>query len=545
MVTLRNLAAVLLAGSFLTAPIMAVPHADDHGKSGTKVVLTQNGPVRGTATPRLYKFLGIPYAAPPVGPLRWQPPQPHALWRTPLDADTFGSPCPQTGGALAAFGAFYPGVNEDCLFLNVFAPRPRDEARDEDRDPKRLPVMVFLHGGGLTVDASNSYDPTSLVEKGGVVVVTLNYRLGILGFLAHPALTAESPIASSGNYGLMDQQAALRWVQANVAHFGGDPGNVTIFGESSGGVSVHAHLASPASTGLFHKAIIESGAISPVAFTQPSLSDAEALGAYVAGVAGCVSQTTACLRALPVSTLLTVQDAAFSTVITPIVDGKILPVSTAVAFSTGNFNRVPIIEGSNHDEYRFFVGETELVTGTPLSSAAYIPTIQATLGVPTPVAGFLGTAVYPLAAYPSPSVALGALGTDAVFACNARALSGLLARFTPTYQYEFNDPNAPLFLGVALSFSGGAYHSAELQYLMNVRDGSLIAPGPQNQAQAELSDAMIHYWTHFARTGNPNSPATPFWPQYGPNDLFQSLEPANPVTRGTFALDHKCAIWTP
>lgn len=539
MSTPRNCAAFVLAASLLATPIPAAPEADNDGNSGTRIVVTEDGPVRGIAAPTIYKFLGIPYAAPPMGELRWRPPQPHARWLAPLDATAFGSPCPQTGGPLAAFGAFWPGIDEDCLFLNVYAPRP------QDGEGERRPVMVFIHGGGLTVDASNSYDPTPLVEKGGVLVVTINYRLGILGFLSHPALTAESPYGSSGNYGLMDQQAALRWVHANIARFGGDPENVTIFGESSGGVSVHANLASPSAAGLFHKAIIESGAISPYAFTEPSLADSEALGTVIAELLGCSSQTAACLRALSVPTILAVQDQAFSNIITPSVDGKVLPLSTGVAFATGQFNRVPVIEGSNHDEYRFFVGETELLTGTPLSAAGYIPTIEADLGVPATTAAYLGTYVYPLAAYPSPSIAMGALGTDAVFACNARALAGLLAQYVPTYQYEFNDPNAPIFAGVALSFVPGSYHSAEIQYLMGVDSRLLVEPGPQTPAQVELSDAMIQYWTRFARTGDPNSADAPNWPRYGASDLFQSLEPSTPVTKGDFAIDHKCAIWTP
>jgi para-nitrobenzyl esterase len=384
-----------------------------------------------------------------------------------------------------------------------------------------------------------------LVEKGGVLVVTLNYRLGILGFLSHPALTAESPYGTSGNYGLMDQQAALRWVHANIARFGGDPENVTIFGESSGGVSVHANLASPSAAGLFHKAIIESGAVSPYALTELSLTESEALGTEIAGLLGCSSQTAVCLRSLSVPTILAVQDEAFSNIISPSVDGKTLPLSTGEASAIGQFNRVPIIEGSNHDEYRFFVGEAELLTGAPLSPAGYIPTIEADLGLPASLAAYIGTDIYPLAAYPSPSLAMGALGTDAVFACNARALAGLFAQYVPTYQYEFNDPNAPFFAGLTLSFPPGSYHSAEIQYLMGVDERLLVDPGPQTPAQVELSDAMIQYWTHFAKTGNPNSSGAPHWPRYGKSDLFQSLEPPKPVTQSDFAIDHKCAIWAP
>jgi para-nitrobenzyl esterase len=534
MSTPRNCATVVLTASLLLAtPTVAAPHADGDGNSGTRVVVTDSGPVRGIATPTMYAFLGIPYAAAPVSESRWRPPRPHARWHTPLDARQFGNACAQSPTLL---GGGVPSAAEDCLFLNVFAL----PAQGND-DSKSRPVMVFIHGGGLTEGASNAYDPTKFVQE-GVVVVTINYRLGILGFLTHPALTAESPDGASGNYGLMDQQFALRWVQNNIAHFGGDPNNVTIFGESAGGLSVHSNLVSPTAAGLFQKAISESGSYS---LTQPTLAAAESLGTAFATLAGCGSQTAACLRALPVATVLAVQDVVLAHVnLVPTVDGKVLTLSLGAAFASGQFNRVPVIEGTNHDEYRASVATTELTAGTPLTATGYIPAIETTLGVSPTVATFLGTDVYPLAAYPpsstAPSIALGALGTDAIFACNARLVSGLLVPYVPTYQYEFNDPNAPLPIGVSVSFPGGAYHASELQYLFD--PAHLGFPGLSTE-QAELSDAMVRYWTRFARNGDPNSEEGPYWPPYGPSDEFQSLEPPTPMTKATFALDHKCAFW--
>ena len=374
--------------------------ADDDGN----VVRTDRGTVRGIETPSMHAFLGIPYAAAPVGNLRWQPPRPHAPWNEPLDASSFGDHCPQPPSLTSR-----PSVTEDCLFLNVFTPR-REHGRDwgghggeghdgddrdgrgdrhDGRDERGRPVMVWIFGGGLTTGESDDYDPVRLVNE-GAIVVTFNYRLGVLGFLAHPALSAESPHRVSGNYGLLDQQFALRWVRRNIASFGGDPDNVTIFGLSAGGLSVHAQLASPGATGLFRRAIVQSGAYS---LGQPTLADAQAFGAVVAGQAGCA--TAACLRALPVTTILALQDTAFPNGMLPVVDGKTLPQSIGAAFGSGLFNRVPVIEGSTHDEGRFFVGTAELATGTPLAVAAYIPAIAQALGVSLAQAAGIAT-FYPL-----------------------------------------------------------------------------------------------------------------------------------------------------
>src|SRR5215472_8615320 len=395
--------------------------------SQSPVVATDLGPVRGAATGTMQEFLGIPYAAAPVGDLRWRQPQDHERWNGVRDATSFAPHCPQVA---TPYGT--ASTTEDCLFLNVFTPPKTNEGR-----PHLLPVMFWIHGGGFVVGESDGYDPSNLVAQ-NVIVVTINYRIGELGFLAHSALTAESSAGASGNYGLLDQQAALRWVQRNIRAFGGNPDNVTIFGESAGGLSVHAQLASPLAAGLFHKAIVESGAYS---LQQPPLSAAEANGAAFAASAGCADQSAACLRSLPVATILAHQPGG---TMVPNLDGFVLPLTVGAAFFAGQFNLVPVIEGSNHDEWRLFVAQTEATTGTPLTAAGYIPAIAATLGVPVAAAVAIA-ATYPLAAYPSPSVALGAVGTDAIFACNARVSAQLLSQQKlPTYQYEFNDPNAPM-----------------------------------------------------------------------------------------------------
>jgi len=491
------------------------------------VVATDLGPVRGVATGTMQEFRGIPYAAAPVGALRWRPPREHERWNGVRDATSFGPHCPQVA---TPYGT--PSTSEDCLFLNVFTPVKTNDGR-----PHLLPVMFWIHGGGLVVGESDGYDPSNLVAE-DIIVVTINYRLGELGFLAHSALAAESSDGASGNYGLLDQQAALRWVQRNIRAFGGDPDNVTIFGESAGGLSVHSQLASPLAAGLFHKAIVESGAYSLV---QPSLSAAEAAGAAFAASAGCADPSTAaaCLRSLPVAAILVHQTAA---TMVPNLDGLVLPRTVRSAFTTGQFNRVPVIEGSNHDEWRLFVAQTEAATGTPLTPAGYIPAIAATLGVPASTATFIGTVVYPLIAYPSPSVALGAIGTDVVFACNARRSSLLLSKWVPTYQYEFNDPSAPMLFFPSISFPTGAYHASELQYIFDVLETPVPTPG-LTPAQEQLSRTMVGYWAEFARTGNPNSPEAPAWPPYGSGDQFQSLHLPTPAASTGFAADHKCAFW--
>jgi para-nitrobenzyl esterase len=514
---------VLAALTCALAPAHAAA-ADD--TTGSLVAHTDRGFVRGIQASGVRQFLGVPYAAAPVGDLRWRPPQQHARWRGIRDATRFGAHCPQTAGA---FGQ--ASTSEDCLFLNVFSPARTGE---EEESSRRSPVMLWIHGGALVVGESNDYDPARLVAQ-GVVVVTINYRLGALGFLAHPALTAESRRRSSGNFGVMDQQAALRWVQRNIRSFGGDPEEVTIFGESAGGLSVHSQLASPLAAGLFDRAIVESGAYM---LNQPSLATAQTAGEAFATRAGCADQTSACLRGLSVQTILAKQGGGTNGLN---VDGFVLPSSIGAALQSGSFNHVPVIEGSNHDEWRLFVAQAEVATGRPLTAARYVQAIAATLGVPPSTAAAIAAA-YPLGGFSSPSVALGAVGTDAIFACNARKAAGLLSQHVPTYQYEFSDPNAPMRFFPPVSFPTGAYHAAEIQYLFNLNGTPVPSPG-LTADQGRLSQAMVRYWTRFARTGNPNSSQTPAWPRYDASQRFQSLLPPTPSAATGFGVEHQCSFW--
>jgi para-nitrobenzyl esterase len=515
--TRHALACALLCALFSSA---AQAHFD------APIAFTSKGLVRGSATDSMFAFRGIPYAAPPVGPLRWVPPQPTKRWRGVRDATEFAPHCAQSA---SAFGV--ASDSEDCLYLNVYIPK----RRPGHFLPLLRPVMVWIHGGALIFGESDGYDPTRLVEQ-GVVVVTINYRLGLAGFLAHAALTAESDYAGSGNYGILDQQAALQWVARNIIFFGGDPRNVTIFGESAGGLSVHTQLASPLAASLFDQAIVQSGAY---ALTNAPLATAETTGANFAAAAGCPDQSAACLRALPIGALLAVQGIGG---FVPNLDNHVVTQTTRAAFTSGNFNRVPVIEGSTHDEWRLFVGLTEIATGTPLTAAGYPAAIAATLRIPLAQATGIANFVYPLAAYPSPSVALGAIGTDAIFACNQRTAAGLLSQWVPTFAYEFKDPNAPQIFLPPLSFPSGAYHASELQYVFGT-EATLSASLDPNQRA--LADAMVEYWANFAKRADPNG-APPTWTGYTTaTDTHQSLVPAAIAPITTFGADHKCSFWVP
>jgi para-nitrobenzyl esterase len=334
---------IALGALFVVAANGARTVASSHPSAPGLVISTAGGTVGGKAAGPMNAFLGIPYAAPPVGNLRWRPPHPAARWLGIRQATSFGPNCPQPP---SQFGL--ASTSEDCLYLNVFTPAGTHR--------RNLPVMVWLHGGSLLVGESNDYDPARLVRD-GVIVVTVNYRLGALGFLADPAL-ADRPGGPSGNFGLEDQQAALRWVQRNIRGFGGDPANVTLTGESAGGLSVLAQLASPGARGLFARAISESGTYN---LTQEPLATVEAAGEAFAAKVGCTSQAAAaCLRHLPVSAIVDSEDF---TGYRPDIDGRVLTQSIGAALASGQFNRVPVINGTNHDEWRLFVARSELPPG--------------------------------------------------------------------------------------------------------------------------------------------------------------------------------------
>jgi para-nitrobenzyl esterase len=546
-----GVATALAAPAFAATTRVTAPDGTFQGKPDT------------TGTMR--EFLGIRYAQPVIGQLRWKAPQPLTPAVATQDATQFGNHCPQAAGAYGNATS-----TEDCLFLNVFAPNLRgdhdgksehdhggdhDGRGDHDQDGKgghdnneAFPVMVWIHGGSLVVGESDIYDATKLVQR-GVVVVTINYRLGALGFLAHPALTGESPDHVSGNYGIQDQQAALKWVRRNIRAFGGDPDKVTIFGESAGGLSTFVNLVSPTAHGLFHRAIVESGAYMQ---TQPTLAQTEARGARFATAVGCnqpnPADVLACLRGLSVSTVLANQALTLlGSGAPPNVDGKVLTQSVGTALASGQFNRVPLMNGTNHDEWRLFVGSGFDLAGGPVTAATYVPAITATIG--NAAAAPQVATNYPVPAqFPTFDHAVGAVGTDVNYACPARFVDELASSFVPTFAYEFSDEKAPQNYLPPMSIPYGASHASEIQYLFPIANpsgfGLNLPQTPLDAKQQKLSDRMVGYWTEFARNGDPNGHGQPNWPRFRrDHQVYLSLVPPSPTTETNFDTAHQCAFW--
>jgi para-nitrobenzyl esterase len=527
-VALSGLLTAMLALALIVVGGRSGPaSAEAADRGGAPVVRTESGVVRGAVASGIATFLGVPYAAPPVGDLRWRPPRPASAWRGVRDATAFAPSCPQQPGLFTPAGA----QDEDCLYLNVYAPAPRD------RHGRDRPVIVWIHGGGLALDGARNYDPTQLAAE-DAVVVTINYRLGALGALAHPAL-ASRPGGPAGNYGLMDQQKALEWVQRNIREFGGDPHNVTIAGESAGGLSVLTHLVSQGSRGLFQRAIVQSGTF---ALAQQSLSDAEAFGQTFAAGVGCADQTAQCLRNVPVDTLV----KRFPSFAIPgVVDGKVLTEPIGSALAAGRFARVPILNGSNHDEeFIFVLGQNVAVSGgtfVPLDPAGvteqnYMQQIKATLGVSDARAAAIA-AEYPTSSYPLAAIALSAAVGDANFACTARQVDQWTSARVPTFAYEFNDDAAPARYARGIPV---ATHGAELPYLFDLPNARFHDPFAP--AQQQLAATMRTAWTRFAATGDPST-ANLRWPSFGRNGQILSLVPPQPQTDNSFAARHHCSFW--
>ena len=487
-------------------------------------VKTQGGVVEGFQKNGIENFLGIPFAAPPVGDLRWRPPQAAAPWKGILEATSFGAICPQT----EIYDGFnIPSTTEDCLYLNVFVPPGAGAAQHG------LPVMFWIYGGGFAGGESNDYNASKLATQGNVVVVTINYRVGVLGNFAHPALAREDRLHT--NYGIMDQQFALKWVKQNIKGFGGDPTNVTVFGESAGGVSVYSQMASPLAAKLFSKAIVESGSFAGL-LKNRSEATAEVSGQEFAAKVGCTDQTTTCLRSLPVSTILANQ-GGYST--QPVVDGKLLPLPFDTAFKTGQFNHVPSIQGTNHDELRWSVAFGYDLSGAPATEADYENTILTSYGT----AAAQVERTYPLSFYPSADVAIATIETDAGVSCAAPVVDGWLSQYAPTYAYEFDDPSPPIYLP-PVSFQTGAAHTTELQFLWPGYHGGEGISHKLSTREKILSDRMVDYWTNFAATGAPASGSSYPWPafsQASPKVEFLLL--SHPTPSQKLPQEHHCAFW--
>jgi para-nitrobenzyl esterase len=528
----RSRLAALLAASVTVALTASVAPADAASRPGGAkwhragpVVKTESGAVRGETLAGGYAFRGVLYAAPPTGRLRWRAPEPAPSWHGVRDATQYAPSCLQKPNLFQPPGA----QSEDCLYLNVTTPTLRPGAK--------RPVLVWIHGGGLTQDGAVNYDGTDLAQA-GAVVVTINYRLGALGFLAHPAL-ADRPGGAAGNYGLMDQQAALRWVQHNISRFGGDSHNVTIAGQSAGGLSVLAHLVSRGSRGLFQRAIIQSG---DFALEQLPLSSAEAFGTSYAAAVGCPDQTASCLRHLPASTLVTAfPDAA----IPGVVDGKVLTESVGTALAAGRFARVPMINGINTDEELIFVAGLHLAVSngqfvlapTP-TAATYESVIASVLGVSAARASAIA-AEYPLAAYPDGDFVLSVVVSDANFACPALQVDRWTSARVPTYAYQFDDGTAPpIFTGSP--FYPVATHSSEIQYLFDQPNAP--HPASLDATQEALAQKMRTAWVTFAARGDPGTASVP-WPAISAGSSVISFGSPQPTLGTSFATIHHCSFW--
>ncbi|MFF0468801.1 carboxylesterase/lipase family protein [Micromonospora zamorensis] len=522
---------VALGAVALLAPAMAVGPAEaDEDRRSAAVVRTDQGALRGNVAADHLSFQGIPYARAPLGPLRWAPPQPGPTWTGVRDATRPGAACAQLQG----LPMDSPSESEDCLYLNVTTPRPAA------RSPR--PVMVWLHGGDFRFGSGDVYGGQRLAAGGDVIVVTLNYRLGALGFLAHPALADAGGI--TGNFGLQDQQAALRWVRHNAAAFGGDPGNVTLFGQSAGATSVCAQLAAPAAAGLFHRAIMQSNSCAnPVQTRAEAISAAEEFAQRV----GCTDPdgVAACLRGQDPALLIeTVGYPGAGVDLGPAVDGRTLPVDPAYALTTGRLHPVPVLTGMNRDESRLVVWGIERSglncaeppkpdqepESCPLSDEQYRDQVRAMFG---------DRAEEVLARYPRDdaqpaSATLGGVLTDHDYAEPVYSAAMAFARRVPTFAYEFADGDAPFFTkGPEPTFPAGAYHCAELPYLFTVDYAEALTP-----TQRRLSGTIVRTWTDFARTGRAG------WPRLGSGSPYVRVL-ADGGGSGTtdFASAHSYDFW--
>jgi para-nitrobenzyl esterase len=490
------------------AIIVSVAIASPLAAQVTTATVT-GGKLMGVERDGVVSFKGIPFAVPPVGELRWKSPQLLKAWSGTKTADTFAPGCMQDA-SMAAFLRVPPNFSEDCLYLNVWTPaRSAGEKRA---------VMVRIYGGAFAAGVTNSptYEGTNLAKK-GVVVVSVSYRVGAFGFLAHPELAKESG-KGSGNYGLQDMIAGLHWVKDNISRFGGDPANVTVFGESAGGIAVSMLAASPAAKGLFAKAISESGgSLQPPLTTNeggqlmPTLAVAEARGKEFFAKVGAANLAAA--RALGADAVQKAVTPGINAGFWPVADGNVIPGDIYVLYEQGKFNDTPVLIGTNSDEGSLFV------LGA-VKPAAFEDSIRT---------GFGAKANVLLAAYPheTDAQALAAQRNafrDSVFAWPTWAWARLQTRQGKgkafVYYFDHRTPLSP----------NGATHAAELGYVF----GTLTPPprgGSLRPEDTKMSDLMMSYWTNFAKTGDPNGAGLPSWPAFGKSEEPVMFFDANPSAR--------------
>ena len=501
---MSSFSAVLIPAALLLSTVSAFAAISDPIKVEQGLV---SGTTGNSADVRVFR--GIPYAAPPVADLRWKAAQPVAAWKGVRQATEMPHACWQTPypPAAAIYQSKLPPLSEDCLYLNIWT--PAKSAKD------KLPVMVWIHGGGFTrgFGGSQAYDGETLARK-GAVIVTINYRLGVFGFFAHPALSAESGHHASGNYALLDQIAALQWVKKNVAVFGGDPSRVTIFGESAGAWSVNALMASPVAKGLFHRAIGESGgSFGPMKSLAEAEKEGEKLGRLLTpDVKPQTSESQAkssadVITALREMSPQNLMKAYETEVVRVIVDGYVLPREIASTFSQGKQNDVPLIVGYNADE-----GTTLAPQGANMKALVFTMGIHQRYGAQADQM----LKLYPAATDEEAVKSFYSAYRDQAFGWEMRTWARMAGKtgHQPAYLYYFSHrPPGPQ------SEKLRAFHAAEIAYVF----GTFPWPFPWEDTDRKLSDAIISYWVNFAATGNPNGNGLPKWPAYNAAE-DQSLE---------------------
>lgn len=493
------------------------------GSAVAQEAVTTNGRLMGQRGAGTTRYLGVPYAQPPVGNLRWVDPQSVETWSDVRDATRFAPACPQTGVSMP--GEAPSLTDEDCLYLNIWAP----DAAGPD-GPSR-PVIVWIPGGGLTNGSTSIplYDGAALAQR-GVVVVTVAYRLGVLGFLAHPELTVESGKGGSGNYGLMDQIAALEWVRDNIAAFGGDPRRVTVAGQSAGATSVSILMASPRARGLFHRAIGQSGGLfEPLALApRYLLENAETDGAAYGAALG--APTLAQLRSLPVDRFL--GDGRADVLIHPVIEPRVLPEPPYEAFRAGRHSDVPLLVGFNAEEARSLTDVSEV------TAQNFHERLVARWGVLPPAL----LEPYTFETDAEARDARADFERDLRFGWDIRAWARLAAQGRePVHVYYFS--HRPPYAEGAVQRAWGAGHFAELWYMFDHLDQQ---PWLWTEADRRLADAMTGYWTAFARDGDPNGAGRPVWPAFEAPDeqvlvLDEKIEAG--VLPGSGALDVFDAVY--
>ena len=505
------------------------------GVASPGVAPTDRGPIRGVAQGQLWAFLGVPFAAPPTGPRRFQPPQPHECWGPmPRPADSPGAPCPQ-------LSRDQPIGDEDCLTLNVWT-------RQGYSPTARRPVMVFIHGGGnIQGSASQTlpggallYDGALVANAHDVVVVTLQYRLGPLGYLALPELSAESTLKASGHYGTLDQIAALKWIKANIQALGGDPQRVMIFGESAGAVNTCTLVASPLARGLFHAALMQSAAC-----TSTPLALAERAGDQAMAFTPCADaqDRVACLRALDAGDLVRAIPGSVSFGVMPtggraisygpVVDGHTLKAAPLLTIERSEHNKVPFVVGSNADELE----DSALLPLRAETAQEYERIVRATLAPLGSQAAQRVLDAYPVSAYDTPQDALVQVFTDSIFTCNARRTARAFARGQqePVYRYFFSR-RAPTARG-----TNPANHGVELLYVFgSLANIPLYRPAAQDLT---LSAQLMASWVSLATSGDPNTEALGLtWPPYvSAQDNQLILD--SPLRMQDAVRADKCDLW--